>query len=313
MTPDSKRRRILAAILVAGLQSLGVGLVIAQATPDDKDPAKVFVGYLYGPPRDINFRLYTHVCHAFVTADDDGRIRRQGNVPSRELTAAAHKAGVKVVLSLGGWGWDKQFASIVSTPDAEDRYFHGVMEMVETFDYDGIDLDWEYPDTKEEVVGFERLTRRFRKALDELGRKKGRSMVVTMAASSNAGTLKWLDRAFLLETMDWINIMTYDYTGNWTDYAGHQSPLFASSKQPGHPRSTELSMKYLLEERGLPANRLAVGIPLYGRGFNVAEPYASTKGAPDPSARWRLRQNSQAPEQSRLDAANGTTRPRTPG
>ena len=47
------------------------------------------------------------------------------------------------------------------------------------------------------------------------------------------GTLKWLDKAFLLETMDWINVMTYDYTGDWTSYAGHQSPLFASSKQPG--------------------------------------------------------------------------------
>ena len=154
------------------------------------------------------------------------------------------------------------------------------MEIVDQFDYDGIDLDWEYPDTKEEVVGFERLTRRFRKALDDLGRKKGRPMVVTMAASSNPGTLRWLDKSFLLETMDWINVMTYDYTGDWTNYAGHQSPLFASSKQPGSPRSTELSMKFLLEERGLPANRLAVGIPLYGRGFNVAEPYASTKGAP---------------------------------
>ncbi len=33
--------------------------------------------------------------------------------------------------------------------------------------------------------------------------------------------------------MDWINVMTYDFTGDWTDYAGHHSPLFASSKQPG--------------------------------------------------------------------------------
>ena len=196
---------------------------------------------------------------------------RRRNVPSRELTGEAHKAGVKVLLSLGGWGWDKQFASIVSKPEAEDRYVKGVMEIVDGFDYDGIDLDWEYPDTKEEVVGFERLTRRFRKELDAIGKKKGRPMVLTMAASSNPGTLKWLGKAFLLETMDWINVMTYDFTGDWTDYAGHHSPLFASSKQPGgSPRSTESTMKYLLEERGMPANRLAVGIPLYGRGFDVA-------------------------------------------
>jgi chitinase len=30
----------------------------------------------------------------------------------------------------------------------------------------------------------------------------------------------------------------------------------------------------------LPPDRLAVGIPLYGRGFAVAEPYGSTKNAP---------------------------------
>jgi chitinase len=76
-------------------------------------------------------------------------------------------------------------------------------------------------------------------------------------------------------------VMTYDFTGDWTNYAGHHSPLFASARQPrGNSRSTESTMKYLLNERGLPADRLAVGIPLYGRGFAVKEPYASTKDAP---------------------------------
>jgi chitinase len=37
-------------------------------------------------------------------------------------------------------------------------------------------------------------------------------------------------------------------------------------------------MKYLVE-RGVPARKLAVGSPLYGKGFGVAEPYASTKNA----------------------------------
>jgi chitinase len=272
MNRSTLRRSFFWAAILASLSA---------AAPGDTDKDRVFVGYLYGRPRNINFRLYTHLCHAFLVADGEGKIETTGNVPSREIVGEAHTAGVKILLSLGGWGWDKQFASIVSRPEAEDRYVKSVMDIVDGYDYDGLDLDWEYPDTQEEVVGFERLCRRFRKDLDAIGARKGRPMVLTMAASSNPGTLKWLGKEFLLETMDWVNVMTYDMTGDWTDYAGHHSPLFASTKQPGgRPRSTEAAMRYLLEERGLPANRLAVGVPLYGRGFAVGEPYASTKGVP---------------------------------
>jgi chitinase len=247
----------------------------------EKAADKVFVGYLFQRPRKINFRLYTHLCHAFLVADETGHVQQRRGVPSRDLTSEAHKAGVKVLLSLGGWGWDSQFASIVSKPEAEERYVKAVIGIVDEYDYDGLDLDWEYPDTKSEVVGFERLVRRLRGQLDALGQKKNRPMLLTMAVSSNAGTLNWLSKDVLLETMDWLNVMTYDFAGSWTSYAGHNSPLFASSKRPeGSPRSTELTMKYLLEQKGLPASRLAVGIPLYGRGFAVSEPYASTKNAP---------------------------------
>ncbi len=256
--------------------------------PEKPASDPVCVGYVSGPHRDLDFKLYTHLCHAFLVADGDGVIRQGGNVPSRELTAQAHKAGVKVMISLGGWGWDQQFAAIVARPQAEDRYVKDVLARVRDFDYDGIDLDWEYPDTEAEIVGFERLTRRFRAGLDAIGREKSRKMVVTMAASSNPGTLRWLKTEFLLETMDWINVMTYDYTGDWTDYAGHHSPLHASSKQKARPRSSELTINYLIEERKLPADRLALGIPLYGRGFPVAEPYDSTKGV----AKARLPQGS---------------------
>jgi chitinase len=259
------------------------------ADPIEKRTDKVFVGYLFGPPRDIDFRLYTHICHAFLVADGEGNLEKRKTVPSRELTADAHKAGVKVLLSLGGWGWDRQFAAIVSHPEAEERYIKGVLATVDGFDYDGIDIDWEYPDTEAEVAGFARLARRFRKELDAIGARKGRPMVLTMAASANPGTLKWLGKELLLETMDWINEMTYDFTGEWSGYAGHHSPLYASSKQPGgSSRSTERTMKYLLEERGMPADRLAVGIPLYGRAFAVAEPYASTRDLP--KAKGRLPQ-----------------------
>jgi len=263
----------LAMALVAGFAGR-----TSQAQTKVTDAGKVLVGYVYRRPEKINFRLYTHLCHAFVVADEDGQLRPSRTCPSRELALDAHQAHVQILLSLGGWGWDKQFASIVSRPETLDRYVTSVLKLVEDYDYDGLDLDWEYPDTQEEIAGFERLSRLFRKQLDELGQKKGRRLLLTMAAAANPPTLKWLTNEVLLETMDWVNVMTYDFAGDWTSYAGHHSPLFASSKQPGTPRSTELSLKYLLE-RGMPANRLAVGLPLYGKGFGVAEPYASTKTA----------------------------------
>jgi chitinase len=271
------------------LMGLGLGLATTSALcaePGGTRKDKVFVGYLFGPPRDIDFRLYTHLCHAFLVADGEGNLEKRKTVPSRALTGDAHSAGVKVLLSLGGWGWDRQFAAIVSRPESEEHYIKGVLEVVDGFDYDGIDIDWEYPDTEAEVAGFARLARRFRKELDAIGARKGTPMVLTMAASANPGTLKWLGKELLVETMDWINVMTYDFTGERSDYAGHHSPLYASSKQPGgNPRSTERTMTYLLEERGLPADRLAVGIPLYGRGFAVAAPYASTRGIPKTKGR----------------------------
>jgi chitinase len=268
--------------------SVAVALLLGLALPASstgqttvEDSGKVFVGYLYGRPRGLDLRLYTHLCHAFVTADESGRIRPGRGVPDPDLVRQAHEAGVKVLVSLGGWGWDEQFAAIASDPEAEDRYVQAVLTLVDEHDYDGIDFDWEYPDTEQEVEGFERISRRFRAGIDAIGERKGRPMALTMAASSNPGTLRWLRTAFLLETMDWVNVMTYDYAGDWTDYAGHNAPLLSSARVPGRNRpSTEATMRYLVEERGMPADRLAVGIPLYGRGFAVAEPYAPTENAP---------------------------------
>jgi len=175
----------IGVLLLTLTSGLGQSQLIDAPTPKQGQADKVFVGYVYQVPKKINFGLYTHLCHAFVTADGDGKVRPSKSCPNRQLVTDAHKAQVRVLISLGGWGWDKQFAEIVSNPDSEDRYVKSVMAIVDQFDYDGVDVDWEYPDTKEEVVGFDRLVRRFRKELDLLGQRKGRHLLQTMAAAAN--------------------------------------------------------------------------------------------------------------------------------
>ncbi|QDV74710.1 Chitinase A1 precursor [Botrimarina mediterranea] len=243
----------------------------------------VFVGYVHGQARDLNYSLYTHLCHAFVVAGEDGKLRPNKSVPDAAFAAKAHRHGVRVLLSLGGWGWDAQFAAIVLDREAETHFVQSVLQLVDDADYDGIDLDWEYPDSREEVPGFERLTRRLRAGLDAIAERKGRPMQLTMASAAHPQTLEWLSNEFLLETMDWVNVMTYDYAGGWAGFAGHNAPFTPSSKTPADKRhSVTTTFEYLLEKRGLPPERLALGLPLYGRAFSVPQPYADTTDTDDP-------------------------------
>ena len=75
----------------------------AIAEPSGRAAQKVFVGYVTGMPEQINYRLYTHLCHAFVVAEKDGTLLPRAKVPSHQLAQNAHAAGVKVLISLGGW------------------------------------------------------------------------------------------------------------------------------------------------------------------------------------------------------------------
>jgi chitinase len=83
--------------------------------------------------------------------------------------------------------------------------------------------------------------------------------------------------------MDWVNVMTYDYAGGWAGFAGHNAPFTPSSQAPPEGRhSVTTTFEYLLDQRGLPPDRFALGLPLYGRAFSVAKPYADTTGTDQP-------------------------------
>ena len=76
--PRAKSSLFLLAIL-AGLTTSRTSF----GGPEQKPKDKVFVGYLFGQPRDIHFPLYTHICHAFLVADGEGKVQPSRTVPNR--------------------------------------------------------------------------------------------------------------------------------------------------------------------------------------------------------------------------------------
>lgn len=95
-----------------------------------------------------------------------------------------------------------------------------------------------------------------------------------MAASAGPSKYGVLESSMkeIGETLDFMNLMAYDYAGAWDKKAGHQANLYPDEKNPDTtPFSTDRAVTDYIKF-GIPSNKIVLGMPLYGRAF------ASTDG-----------------------------------
>lgn len=216
-------------------------------------------------PAAIRFELFTHLAHAFVTATTEGALLRTGNLPSRELTSRAHHAGVKVLVSVGGADSDGYMGAMALRAESRRRFVAELVSLVNEADYDGVDLDWEFPRNEAERDALTTLARELRNVL-------GPRRILASAQSGAAWPCRYVDMAALRDVLDWVAVMTYDIHGPWSTHAGHNAPMRVP--RGDHPECTSNSvegfMRFWEEQGKWPRQRLLVGIPCYGRGFPVA-------------------------------------------
>lgn len=70
----------------------------------------------------------------------------------------------------------------------------------------------------------------------------------------------------LARLLDQIHLMCYDYHGSWDKLTSHDALLYASFGEG----SIQASVDYYLQ-KGIPARKLVMGLPTYGRTFILAE------------------------------------------
>lgn len=113
---------------------------------------------------------------------------------------------------------------------------------------------------------------RLLKSLSEVLRPRG--LLLSTAVSANKIVI---DRAYnrqyvpsLMELVDWIGLMTYDYHTGWEQETGHISPLYHHVRDPAPILNANFSVRYWIE-RGVPVNKIVMGIPTYGSSFTLSE------------------------------------------
>jgi len=259
---------------------------VAFAAPAQRASEYRLIGYVAGwekfPRIDveqltaINY-AFAHVADGRVVLDHPGAsdfLRRLRALKSRNPQ-------LKILVSVGGWGADG-FSDAALTEASRAKFAQSAATLIAQHQLDGIDLDWEYPGLPgpgivhrdDDQRNFTLLLASLRQSLDALASersRKGGNRYLLTAALADGEFVAHIELDRIHEYLDWIDLMTYDFHNSLTATTGHHAGLARSVTSAAEERSVERAgMQYAAA--GVPARKLIVGVPFYGRAFADVQP-----------------------------------------
>ncbi|WP_405099068.1 glycosyl hydrolase family 18 protein [Micromonospora sp. NBC_01412] len=193
---------------------------------------------------------------------------------------------LKVIWSFGGWTWSGGFTQAAQNPAAFAESCHNLVEDPRWADvFDGIDVDWEYPNACGLTCDASGPNA-FKNVISALRTKFGSSALVTAAITADGsagGKIDAADYAGAVPNLNWLMPMTYDYFGTWAAQGptAPHSPLTSYTGIPTPGFYSDAAIQKL-KSKGIPSDKLLLGIGFYGRGWTgvtQAAPGGTATGA----------------------------------
>ncbi len=200
----------------------------------------------------------THINYAFghVNETFDG-VGIANEERLRSIVALKQQApALQVTVSIGGWG-SGRFSEMADNDSLRRSFARDCARVVREYGLDGIDIDWEYPGSAAAgISSSERDKDNFNLLMRDIRAAIGDDKLLTAATSAGA---EYIDYKGVLPYVDFINIMTYDMA----NAPKHHAALYPSENTP--EMTCDGAVKAHIAA-GIPAGRLVLGMPFYGRG-----------------------------------------------
>lgn len=238
---------------------------------------------------DVDPNLLTHINFAFANLKSDGEIYIGDSwVDIEKLFSTNSETGInghfgelikikqkypniKTLISVGGWTWSSNFSEVASTDASREKFAKSAVEFITKYGFDGIDIDWEFPveggnnipHKPEDKTNYTKLLSKTREELYIQGRKDNKHYLLTIAGGPNVSFVENTELSKIINYVDFINIMAYDYHGSWDSITNHNTPLYDDKNNSSVSNTVNAYIS-----AGVNPKDLNLGLAFYGRGWS---------------------------------------------
>jgi chitinase len=207
---------------------------------------------------DVKFKMCNVINYAFATVNSSGTLAIPSSSHLLEVKTKAKANGAKIFLSVAGLAAD--FKTLAATAQGRTSFVTQAMNLVRTYGFDGLDIDWEFPRTDDGTdITFTQLMKQLS---DSCHTASKYYLTAAITAGKYSGAIRDAIKSELWQGnyVDWFNIMAYDDFNTTVPYKHHCDYTLAT-----------VCLNYWLGTRGMPASKAVLGMAGYGRASGITQ------------------------------------------
>ncbi|WP_375143054.1 glycosyl hydrolase family 18 protein [Paenibacillus sp. D2_2] len=196
---------------------------------------------------------------------------------------------LKTILSVGGWTWSNRFSDTAASDQTRKNFAKSAVDALRAYGFDGVDLDWEYPNVEaikgnsyrpEDKQNYTLLLQEIRNQLDAAGAEDGKHYLLTIASGASQEFVDNTELGKIAQIVDWINIMTYDFHGgSFEATTSHNTGLYGDPSDPYYSNGFFVDGAIqAYKNAGVPLNKLVVGLEFMARSWKNCPPGPNNDG-----------------------------------
>jgi hypothetical protein len=204
------------------------------------------------PISDLEWGGVTHIAFVGVEPQSNGSLTYSDSnfaTDAANMIVAAHAHNVKVLLDI--WTGPGDFNGAIT--NNLSGFVANIMNVVNTYGFDGVDLDWES---------------NFNQSSNTQLISALRAQLGTRLLNEDADANLYTYWGTVQQYLDRVSVGTYDLGGTFNPYSWFNSPLHSSDNNVW---SWDL-VKSRMTGAGVPVSKLNMGIPFFGQIFSAGSP-----------------------------------------